>query len=75
LAISITASAVDEVGKSAIMSTLPWSNHSRARLAAMSGLFWWSAATSSMGAPSTLPPISSMAICAATAEPRPVKSE
>ncbi|SFM56565.1 hypothetical protein SAMN05192568_103831 [Methylobacterium pseudosasicola] len=75
LAISITASAVEEVGKSAIMSTLPWSNHSRARLAAMSGLFWWSAAMSSTGAFRTFPPTSSMAICAATAEPRPVKSE
>lgn len=74
-AISITASAVDAVGKSVIMSTLPWSNHSRARLAATSGLFWWSAATTSTGLPSTLLPISSAAMRAATTEPLPARSE
>ena len=47
----------------------------RARLAATSGLFWWSAVTSSMGAPATVPPNSSIAICAATTVPSPATSE
>src|SRR6218665_3308490 len=49
--------------------------HSRALLAAMSALFWWSAVMSSMGWPSTLPPKSSMAIWIAIAPFLPSTSE
>ena len=49
LATGITASAVDVVTRSPIMSTLSRSNHSRALLDATSPLFWWSALTTSIG--------------------------
>jgi hypothetical protein len=40
----------------------------------MSALFWWSAETTSIGMPSTVPPKSSTAILAAVTAPRPVMS-
>ena len=74
-ATGITASAVDEETRSATASTLSWSNHLRAVLDATSALSWWSAETISMGTPSTLPPASSAAICAARTDPGPARSE
>ena len=53
---SRTASPTAELGMSR-MAVTPWvSIHCRARLAPMSGLFWWSAKMTSIGRPSTLPP-------------------
>ncbi len=69
-----TASATEEVVSSMIASTLSRSYHCRAMPEAMSGLFWWSAETSSIGAPSTVPPKSSTAILAASIEERPPNS-
>src|SRR5450830_438334 len=69
-----TAIATLEVGTSTIMSTPSVSYHSRALVAPTSGLFWWSADTISIGLPSTLPPNSCAAICAATREPGPPMS-
>jgi len=43
----LMASATDEVGTSAIMSTPSVSYHLRAMLEPTSGLFWWSADTTS----------------------------
>ena len=71
---SLTARATDEVGTSTMTSTPSRSIHWRTMLEPTSGLFWWSAETTSMGAPATLPPKSSAAIRAATAEPGPVMS-
>ena len=48
LAILATAKPTDEVGTSAIMSTLSVSYHWRAMLEPTSGLFWWSAPTTSI---------------------------
>ena len=45
LAIFCTASATEVVTSSLTTSTFSRSNHSRALLAAMSPLFWWSAET------------------------------
>jgi hypothetical protein len=70
-----TASATEEVGTSAMTSTLPVSYHSRAMLDPMSGLFWWSAPITSIGLPLTCPLKSAAAICAAMSEPVPVESE
>ena len=69
-----TASATEEVVSSTIVSTPSASYHSRAREDAMSALFWWSAETTSIGAPATVPPKSSTAISAAATEPVPPKS-
>ncbi|MNT63831.1 hypothetical protein D3C72_2016780 [compost metagenome] len=58
------------------MSTLSSSNHERALVEAMSGLFWWSDETSRMpkvGLPVALK--SSIAIFAASTEPDPDRSE
>src|ERR1044071_3334526 len=74
LVTSLTASATDEVGTSTMASTPLVSNHSRARLEPMSGLFWWSAAITSIVMPATLPPKSSTAIRAASSEPLPARS-
>ena len=52
-----TASATEEVVSSMIESTCSVSYHWRAMFEAMSALFWWSAVTTSIGAPSTVPPI------------------
>src|SRR5258706_3530593 len=69
------ASAVEEVTRSAIMSTLSVSIHSRTLVDAMSALFWWSAEITSIGLPSTLPPKSSTAILTASTAPLPDRSE
>ena len=49
-------SATDEVGTSKIASTFSLSYQLRAMLTPTSGLFWWSATTTSIGLPFTLPP-------------------
>ena len=69
-----TASATEEVVSSMIASTPSRSYHWRAIPEAMSGLFWWSAETISIGTPPTLPPMSSTAIFAASTEPAPPNS-
>ncbi len=74
-ATGITASAVELETRSAIASTFSSSNHFRAAFEATSALFWWSELTMTIGLPSTLPPKSSAAICAATTEPGPARSE
>jgi hypothetical protein len=71
LVIWLTASATDEVGTSTITSTLSVSNHLRAMLEPMSGLFWWSAETISTFMPFFSAPKSSTAILAAITEPSP----
>ena len=68
---SITASAVEEVGRPTIMSTPSVSHHLRAIDAATSGLFSASALTSSIGLPNITPPKSSIAILAASRSPMP----
>ncbi|MNT23774.1 hypothetical protein D3C72_1592080 [compost metagenome] len=69
-----TAPAMAELFRSMIMSTPSASHHWRALVPPMSALFWWSANTSSMGLPCTLPPKSSIAILAASTEPLPPES-
>ena len=49
-----TASATEEVVSSMMASTLSVSYHCRARFEATSGLFWWSAVMTSIGALSDL---------------------
>ena len=49
LTISLTASATDEVGTSTITSTSSTSIHWRTMLEPTSGLFWWSAESTSIG--------------------------
>ncbi|MNL68543.1 hypothetical protein D3C87_1932800 [compost metagenome] len=61
-----TARPTEEEVSSMIESTCSVSYHCRAMLEATSALFWWSAVTTSTGAPSTLPPKSSTAIFAAS---------
>ena len=73
LASCITASAIPDDGRSVITST-PESYQLRAMPAEMSGLFWPSAETNSIGLPSTLPPKSSIAILTASTEPWPPMS-
>ena len=76
LATFITPSATDVVTSSVAVSTPSRSNHSRALLAAMSALFWWSAETSStLKAGFSLATKSSMAICVAITVPLPDTSE
>src|SRR5690606_28647553 len=70
-----TASATDELVRSVIMSTRFTSNHSRALLAAMSALFWWSASRTTIGRSRTLPPMSSTAMRTAVSDPWPERSE
>src|SRR5215468_7080965 len=48
LVMVLTASATDEVGTSTTASTLSTSNHCRTMLEPTSGLFWWSANTTSI---------------------------
>ena len=57
------------------MSTFSFSYHRRASEAAMSGLFWTSAEMNSIGLPNIVPPISSIAILAASRLPMPPMSE
>jgi len=54
--ISFTASATAEFGRSTIRSTPSWSSHLRAMTDPTSGLFWWSAKTTSTFFPAALPP-------------------
>src|SRR5512144_1516819 len=75
LVIWFTASATEEVGTSKITSTLSASYHCRATEEPTSGLFWWSADTSSTLSPCFAGSKSSIAICAATTEPLPPMSE
>ena len=76
LAIFCTASATEVVTSSLTTSTPPRSNHSRALLAAMSPLFWWSAETISILKPGfSLAMKSSMAIWVAITVPLPETSE
>src|SRR5512147_1276220 len=72
--ISLTASATEEVGTSKIASTLSTSYHWLAMLEPTSGLFWWSAPTTSTFMPFFAAPKSSTAIFAATTEPGPAMS-
>ena len=74
-ATGMTAMAVPLFTMSTAMSTWFSSNHLRAVFEAMSALFWWSAETTSMGLPATLPPKSSTAIFTASTEPAPERSE
>ena len=55
------ASAVPELVPPTSMSMPCWSNHSRAFAAATSGLFWWSATSTSTFLPLTAPPMSATA--------------
>ncbi len=71
-AISVTASATDEVGTSTITSTSSTSIHWRTMLEPMSALFWWSADSTSTLAP--MSPTSSTAMRAASTEPCPARS-
>jgi len=71
-AISWTASAAEEKGRSAMTSTFSVSNHRRAIVTAMSVLFWKSASITTMGFPRTDPPKSRTAIRAAYAALAPL---
>jgi hypothetical protein len=75
LATPIAESAGLEAATSISAVTWSTSNHLRAMEAARSGLFWWSAISTSIGRPRTLPPKSSTAIRAAASLPAPVTSE
>ena len=70
-AMPLMASATEEVGTSTIAST-PWSYHWRAMLAPTSGLFWWSAETTSTAKPRFA--ISAAACCVQATLPGPVGS-
>ena len=70
----LMASATDEVGTSKIASTLSTSYQVRAMVEPTSGLFWWSAETTSTFMPLRAAPKSSTAMRAATTEPGPVTS-
>ena len=70
----LIASATDEVGTSKMASTLSTSYQVRAIVEPTSGLFWWSAETTSTFMPLRAAPKSSIAMRAATTEPGPVTS-
>src|ERR1700709_1248173 len=71
-----TASATPELMTSVIRSTPPVSYHWRAIPEAMSGLFWWSADTSStLNGGLACSTKSSTAICAGVRAPAPARSE
>src|SRR6185437_5530204 len=70
----LTASATPEFSTSTNTSTLSVSIHRRAIPVAISGLFWWSAETTSIFQPLAFIPESSTAISAATIEPSPPRS-
>ncbi len=65
----------DELPPSTMTSTCSVSIHLRTIATPTSGLFWLSAETTTIGLPSTVPPKSSTAICAATTAPRPPAAE
>src|SRR5215813_13271878 len=71
----LTASATPEFGTSMIMSTLSTSYHWLATLEPMSGLFWWSALTSSTLMSLLVAVKSAIASFAAAVEPGPPMSE
>jgi hypothetical protein len=73
--ISCTAMATDEVGTSTTATTFCESIQVRASVEPTSGLFWWSPTITSTVSPSSLPPKSSTAICAATTAPWPARSK
>ena len=76
LATFMTASAVEVVTRSTITSTFSVSIHSRALIAAMSPLFWWSAEiTSILKSGFSLAMKSATAICTAASDPGPARSE
>src|SRR3979490_2592244 len=71
-----TASATPELITSVMRSTSPVSYHWRAIPVAISGLFWWSAETSStLNGGFSFSTKSSIAICAAVTAPAPPRSE
>src|SRR4029078_6807633 len=70
-ATELTARATPEFGTSMIMSTLSTSNHWLAMVVPTSGLFWWSALTSSPFTSLLLAVKSAIAILAAATEPGP----
>ena len=72
LAMFCTARPTADTGTSTIRSTWSTSYQRRAMPPPMSGLSWWSPTMMLIGLPSTLPPKSSIAICAAVTEPWPV---
>ena len=72
LATFCTARPTADTGTSTIRSTWSTSYQRRAMPPPMSGLSWWSPTMMLIGLPSTLPPKSSIAICAAVTEPWPV---
>ncbi len=74
LVIWFTASATDEVGTSKMASTLSTSYQVRAMVEPTSGLFWWSAPSTSTFMPFLAAPKSSTAIFAAITEPGPAMS-
>ena len=69
------ARLVAELVPPMITSTFCWSNHSRARAEATSALFWWSADSTSIFLPLTLPPKSSIAMRIASRPALPSMSE
>jgi hypothetical protein len=71
---SLIASATEEVGTSAMASTLSTSNHWRAMLKPMSGLFWWSPPMISTFIPLAAAPKSSTALRAIQTEAVPAIS-
>ena len=73
-AIWLTASATAEFVTSATASTRSMSNQRRAMAAARSGLFWWSATSTSGAQPRAAKPASPKASRAATTEPGPPMS-
>ena len=75
LVICAMASATEEVGTSNTASTPSRSYHCRVIEAPTSGLFWWSAATTSTFNPCSSGLKSSTAMRAATTEPSPVESK
>src|SRR6185369_7003387 len=68
------ARAVPELVPPISMSSPCVSNHSRALVAATSGLFWWSADNTSIFLPLMAPPMSAMAILMASTPPWPSRS-
>ena len=67
-----TARPTADTGTSTIKSTWSTSYQRRAMPPPISGLSWWSPTMMLIGLPSTLPPKSSIAICADVTEPWPV---
>src|SRR5215510_10229351 len=76
LVMVLTANATEDVGTSTTTSTLSTSYHCRTTLEPMSGLFWWSAKTTSILSWQAFAlQKSSIALRAAHTEPWPDRSE